>query len=166
PFFWPLRGRRPRGGRGPLARTGPSFVGPKRAPLAGRRPCSGSVAPSYGRRRAAPGRGRGEQRRLRRALTPKGVGAQSSCAGRWVAGVEGWPGSPLGRSGTLRATAEPAGAARPSRFAVAQARAWHPPQNRRYGGAARPTEGSPRPPGGVVAGAADRGPRRWGGNRP
>src|SRR5690606_24026797 len=88
---------------GPAAAGRPGSAGADRAllrraertPLAGRLFRSGSAGADRrvrpcrdGRRRAAPGRGRGEQRRLRRALTPKGGGLRASWA-RWVAGVWG-----------------------------------------------------------------------------
>src|SRR5690606_39527098 len=53
PFFWPLRGRRPRGGRGPVARTGPSFVGPNGRPWRGGCSVRGPLARTAGSVRAA-----------------------------------------------------------------------------------------------------------------
>ncbi|CAM5442485.1 hypothetical protein SALBM311S_10405 [Streptomyces alboniger] len=84
--------------------------------------------------------------------------------GGWLGcGVAGGSPRPVGHP---EGYPEPGGAARPSRFAVARARAWHPRRNPGTGEPARPTEGSPRPPGGAVADAARRGRRRWDGNSP
>ncbi|CAM5442355.1 hypothetical protein SALBM311S_10403 [Streptomyces alboniger] len=47
--------------------------------------------------------------RLRRGPYSQGGGGSVTVCGPWVAGVEGWPGAPLGRSVTRRATRNPAG---------------------------------------------------------
>ncbi|CAM5443786.1 hypothetical protein SALBM311S_11633 [Streptomyces alboniger] len=90
-----------------------------------------------------------------------GGGPYSQGAGVWgELGPGGWLGCGVA-GGSPRSVGhpegypEPGGAARPGRFAVAP-RAWHPRRNPGTGEPARPTEGSPRPPGGAVADAVDQ----------
>src|SRR5690606_4405727 len=174
PFFGPLRGRRPRGGRGSAGADRALLRRAERTPLAGRLFRSGSAGADRPGPSAPSGAVAGQP--MNQAVGTvfhyvalhcvawkrigcsgrhasgggphsQGGGGWSPGTGRWVAGVWGVAGVSPRPVGHPEGYPEPGGAARPGRFAVAQARAWHPRRNPGTGGACPTDRGEPPPPG-------------------